>query len=86
MTHDERLDKIRWAILTAKCVCDHRPFGGPCRRCEAKAAFEAAGIEDMVREAANAGWIAGFGWVKYDKALDARPIQVDGIVREVMGK
>ena len=57
MTHDERIEAMSTAMCTAKCACV--PEWPDCAKCEAQAAYDAADVEGMVREAVSAGWHLG---------------------------
>jgi hypothetical protein len=83
MTHDERIEAMARAIHDAEVSMFDSPRW--LRRLEqAKAALAAAGVEEMVRRAADKGFEEGFQCMQYDmqKVADA----VDAIVREVMGR
>jgi len=83
MTHDERIE----ACLDALTNYIDDPDGGYPSDYLRKAVIDilaAAGIEDMVREAADKGYEEGFQCLEYD--MQAESDAVEAIVREVMGK
>lgn len=86
MTRDERIDKARWAMLTAKCKCGRVGEGGACSRCKAEAALDAADVEGMVREAVIAGWEYGYYRAGDERAMDEMKSAFDEIVRRVCGE
>jgi hypothetical protein len=78
MTHDERIERMARAFAAT-----YREGHGYHEGIEA--ALAAAGIEGMVREAANRGFVAGFDWHTDYKTYSSCS-EIDAIVREVMGK
>jgi hypothetical protein len=90
MTHDERIEAMALALYDHAVGPDFPPFDRLPAAVQlywvqqATAALAAAGIEEMVREAADEGFEAGFLCVYYETQEVADT--VDAIVREVMGR
>jgi hypothetical protein len=86
MTHDERIERMARAVYTA-AETDEIEFPFEQDRAYycgiATAALAAAGIEDMVREAANRGFVSGFDWHTDYKTYSSCS-EIDTIVRKVM--
>jgi hypothetical protein len=80
MTHDERIEAMARVIDWFVDADLSREEWAQV----AEAALAAAGVEEMVREAADKGYEEGFQCLEYD--MQAESDAVEAIVREVMGK
>ena len=92
MTHDERIEAMAIAMMEAEGYWADEPDEywmdeqKPLYRRMATAALAAAGVEEMVREAAIEAWQAGaYSASEYYKG-GFDPAAIATIVREVMGK
>ena len=92
MTHDERIEAMARAIFDSDFLDEEKwssvgkVYAATYRRM-ATAALAAAGVEEMVREAAIEAWQAGaYSASEYYKGGGFDPAAIATIVREVMGK
>ena len=93
MTPDERIEAMARAIYRSHQIdrdgipptIDDEETSWHLWKPEAEAALAAAGVEEMVREAAFDGFVQGQNFDGFDNRVGTAAT-IDDIVREVMGK